>query len=220
MSNIIEVSNDGKIIEVLAGGVITVNGGSGGATNLAYTASPTNGIVTSDTGTDATIPLVSTDAGLMSPSDKTKLDGVATGATANATDAQLRDRATHTGTQAISTVSGLQTALDGKQPTGDYATNTALTDGLATKANVSHTHVIADVTNLQTTLDGKAPLVHTHVISDVTGLQTALDLKVDSNTTGITGADAILNIVSLTTAEYTAISTPNASTLYIITDAT
>lgn len=45
---------------------------------------------------------------------KTKLDGIATGATANATDAQLRDRATHTGTQAISTVTGLQTALDGK----------------------------------------------------------------------------------------------------------
>ncbi len=45
---------------------------------------------------------------------KTKLDGIATGATANATDAQLRDRATHTGAQAISTVSGLQTALDGK----------------------------------------------------------------------------------------------------------
>lgn len=45
---------------------------------------------------------------------KTKLDGIATGATANATDAQLRDRATHTGEQAISTVTGLQTALDAK----------------------------------------------------------------------------------------------------------
>lgn len=43
---------------------------------------------------------------------KTKLDGVATGATANATDAQLRDRATHTGVQAISTVTGLQSQLD------------------------------------------------------------------------------------------------------------
>lgn len=48
---------------------------------------------------------------------KTKLDGIADGATANATDAQLRDRATHTGTQAIGTVSGLQTALDGKVST-------------------------------------------------------------------------------------------------------
>lgn len=155
--NIVQVMDDGKTIEVLAGGVITVNGGGGGgATNLAYTASPTNGIVTSDTGTDATIPSgSSTNASLMLPSDKTKLDGVATGATANSTDAQLRDRATHTGSQAISTVSGLQTALDGKQPIGDYATNTALTNGLATKANVSHTHVIADVTGLQTALDGK-----------------------------------------------------------------
>lgn len=51
--------------------------------------------------------------------DKTKLDGVATGATANATDAQLRDRATHTGTQAISTVTGLQAALDNKINTSE-----------------------------------------------------------------------------------------------------
>ncbi len=38
---------------------------------------------------------------------KTKLDGIATGATANATDAQLRDRSTHTGTQAAGTITGL-----------------------------------------------------------------------------------------------------------------
>lgn len=191
MSNIIEITDDGKLIELLATGTIYVNGGGGGATawgaitgtlsnqtdlqsaldakqnilvnteniksingesilgagnlvvagggggaNLAYTASPTQGIVTSDSGTDATIPAGSaTNASLMLPADKTKLDGVASGATANSTDAQLRDRSTHTGTQAISTVTGLQTALDGKQATGDYATNTALTNGLATKEN-------------------------------------------------------------------------------------
>lgn len=38
---------------------------------------------------------------------KTKLDGIATGATANSTDAELRDRSTHTGTQAASTISDL-----------------------------------------------------------------------------------------------------------------
>jgi hypothetical protein len=38
-----------------------------------------------------------------------------------------------------------------------------------------------------------------------------------SNTTGIPGSDQVTNIVSLTQAEYNAI-TPNASTLYIITD--
>jgi len=37
----------------------------------------------------------------------TKLAGIAAGATANATDAQLRDRSTHTGTQAASTIAGL-----------------------------------------------------------------------------------------------------------------
>ena len=51
--------------------------------------------------------------GLMTASDKTKLDNIASGATANATNAQLRDRATHTGTQAISTVNGLSDALTG-----------------------------------------------------------------------------------------------------------
>ena len=43
----------------------------------------------------------------MTPAERTKLSGVATGATANATDAQLRDRATHTGTQPAATLSDL-----------------------------------------------------------------------------------------------------------------
>ena len=46
----------------------------GGATNLAYSAGATNGVVTSDTGTDATIPAADdTDAGLMVPAQFTKL---------------------------------------------------------------------------------------------------------------------------------------------------
>jgi len=42
---------------------------------------------------------------------KAKLDGITPGATANATDAQLRDRFSHTGTQALSTISGLGTGV-------------------------------------------------------------------------------------------------------------
>lgn len=41
---------------------------------------------------------------------------------------------------------------------------------------------------------------------------------VKTDVTGITGADAITNIVSLTQAEYDAI-TPDASTLYVIAEA-
>jgi hypothetical protein len=63
---------------------------------------------------------------------------------------------------------------------------------------------------------GAAAAIHTHVISDVTGLQTALDNKVSSNTTGVTGADQITNMMSLTQAEYDAIGTKNASTFYVI----
>jgi hypothetical protein len=42
-------------------------------------------------------------AGFMTGTDKAKLDGIATGATANSTDAFLLGRANHTGTQAITT---------------------------------------------------------------------------------------------------------------------
>lgn len=52
------------------------------------------------------------------------------------TGAYYLDRANHTSTQAIATVTGLQTSLDGKAAT-------------------NHMHAIADVTNLQTSLDGK-----------------------------------------------------------------
>lgn len=42
---------------------------------------------------------------------KAKLDGVAAGATANATDAQLRDRALHTGSQTAATISDFAAAV-------------------------------------------------------------------------------------------------------------
>jgi len=39
-----------------------------------------------------------------------------------------------------------------------------------------------------------------------------------SDPTGVTGADAVTNIISLTQSEYEAIGTPNAATIYAITD--
>jgi hypothetical protein len=50
----------------------------------------------------------------MLATERTKLTGIAAGATANSSDATLEDRANHTGTQAISTVTSLQSTLDGK----------------------------------------------------------------------------------------------------------
>lgn len=57
--------------------------------------------------------------GFMSAADKAKLDGIAAGATANDTDANLLNRANHTGQQEISTITGLQDALNGKASASD-----------------------------------------------------------------------------------------------------
>jgi Collagen triple helix repeat (20 copies) len=66
------------------------------------TATGTNtGDQTSITGNAGTATALSAGA------DRTKLDGIATGATANSTDAVLLARANHTGTQAVGTITGL-----------------------------------------------------------------------------------------------------------------
>jgi hypothetical protein len=73
----------------------------------------------------------------------------------NVSAANLRDRSTHTGTQATSTVAGLDAALAGKQPAGSYATTTQLADGLDDKADIVHTHAQIDVVGLGAALNAK-----------------------------------------------------------------
>lgn len=70
-------------------------------------------------------------AKIMTAAERAKLEGIATGATANATDAELRDRATHTGVQAIGTVAGLQAVLDDKSAIGHTHTASQISDGTA-----------------------------------------------------------------------------------------
>jgi hypothetical protein len=72
--------------------------------------------------------------GLYPDADATKLSGIEAGATANSTDAQLRARSSHTGTQAISTVSGLQTELDSKLDANAQAVDSDTVDGLHASA--------------------------------------------------------------------------------------
>lgn len=70
---IIQTPTDGNVTCIIQLVVVTGAGG-GGATNLSYTAAPAQGTVTSDTGTDATLPLANgTNAGLMAPAQFTKL---------------------------------------------------------------------------------------------------------------------------------------------------
>ena len=70
--------------------------GGGGSTNLSTTTSTTTLTVNSDTGTDAVLPAATTSvAGVLTASDKTKLDGVAAGATANANTDSLAEGSTN-----------------------------------------------------------------------------------------------------------------------------
>lgn len=128
-----------------------------------------------------------TSSGLMSDTDKTKLDGIAEGAnkytlpsagtslggvksggdvTISSGVITVNDDSHN---HVISNIDGLQSALDSKATSGHthndtYYTETEVDTLLSGKANTSHTHTIANITNLQSTLDGKASASHgTHV---------------------------------------------------------
>jgi hypothetical protein len=88
-------------------------------------------------------------------SAKTKLDGIATGATANATDAQLRDRATHTGTQIASTISDFATAVVAAAPPTTNAS--LLTSGTLADARLTANVVLTGDSRLS---NARTPTSH------------------------------------------------------------
>lgn len=90
----------------------------------------------------------------------TKLSGIATGATANSSDATLLNRANHTGTQAQSTITNLTTDLAAKAPTA----NPTFTGTITVPDN---SFAISKVSGLQTALNGKAASSHSHAIADL-----------------------------------------------------
>ncbi|WP_182341880.1 hypothetical protein [Comamonas koreensis] len=112
--------------------------------------------------------------------DRDKLAGIAVGATANASDAQLRDRTTHTGTQSIATVAGLQAALDSKVEkvagkglsTNDYST------AEATKLGAIAEQATKNATDAQ--LRDRSTHTGTQAVASIDNLQSTLDAKVDA----------------------------------------
>lgn len=105
-----------KSITVSAGTGLTGGGDLSANRTLSVNFGTTAGTVAEGNHTHANATV--SNAGFMSAADKTKLDGIATAATANQADAYLLDRANHTGTQAHTTVTGLNVAV----PSGPTAT--------------------------------------------------------------------------------------------------
>ncbi|GHC48070.1 DUF2793 domain-containing protein [Neogemmobacter tilapiae] len=110
----------------VAGANVQLDGAVGG-TDLSYTAA--SRLLASSSGADVVLPLADAgNAGLMAAGDFSKLTGIASGATANSTDAALLSRSNHTGSQPQSTVTNLVADLANKQPLdGDLTALAAVT---------------------------------------------------------------------------------------------
>lgn len=143
---------------------------------------------------------------------QTKLSGVATGATVNSSDAFLLSRDNHTGAQAISTVTGLQAALDGKQAAGSYQplatvlTNTTATFTTAQETKLSGIATGATANSSDASLLSRSNHTGAQAIATITGLQAALDGKQASGSYQPLATVLTNTTASFTTAQETKLS--------------
>jgi hypothetical protein len=131
-----------------------------------------------DIPADQIVGRISTGTGdpeLLTAAQVRALLNVAEGATANSADATLLNRANHTGTQPLSSISDAGTAASHDVPTsGDAAAGEV---------------VKGDDTRLS---DARAPTAHTHPVSEVTGFDAAVSANttVAANTAKLAGIDS------------------------------
>lgn len=151
--------------------------------------------------------------GLMLAADKVKINGIATGATANSADATLLSRSNHTGTQSLDT-------------TTDSATRLALTTAERTKLTGIATGATVNASDAQ--LRDRTTHTGSQAISTITGLQTALDGKqasgsyLTANQTitlsgDVTGSGATAITVTLATVNSNVGTFGNSTTVPVIT---
>lgn len=116
-----------------------------------------------------------------------KLAGVEPGATANSSDADLRDRATHTGTQLAATISNFSTSVDGRISAAIGSTVQAYSAALAAIVALNSTgHVVRTGAN-------------TYATRTVTGTNNQIDV---ANGNGVSG-NPTLSLSSNVTASLT-----------------
>ena len=157
------------------------------------------------------LPLASTEqAGAVKVGAGINVDanGTISISTGGATDAELRDRQTHTGIQGIETIDGLQAALNARAATThthdpasedasgfmsiadkgkldsieEFATFNSPDEALRDRATHTGEQSIDTITGLQAAIDGKAPMVHSHATAtgSAPGFMSAADkVKLD-----------------------------------------
>lgn len=179
--------------------------GSSGITNLDYTAGVSNGVVTSDAGTNATIPLAdATNAGLFSAAEKSKLAGIE----ANAKDDQNASEVPYTATGNL-VATNVQDALDELQ--GDI-------DNISAESNdLGITHNSGDI---DITIEGGTGITIDAATQSLAGAMTAADkTKLDgietgadvTDSTNVDAAGAVMNADTTTASMQFVIDEDNMS---------
>lgn len=127
-----------------------------------------------------------------SATEKTKLAGIATGATANDTDANLKARANHTGTQTASTISDFSTAADARISNAAGTSIASLSGGKVPSSQLP----AVSLTSVQTAASEVAQLALTTEEGDVV-------VRTDENKTYMRNSG-----VAGTMADFTLLNTP------------
>jgi hypothetical protein len=193
----LSTSDKTKLDGIAAGAQVNV------ATNLGYTSAASTGTVTSSTGTSATLPAATTSiAGLLTSADKTKLDGIATGATANTgTVTSVAASAgtgisisgspiTTSGTLTITNTAPHQATNLGITGTGDTRTITSSTGTDVTIPVATTTTAGWLSTADKTKLDGIAANANNYTLPTATSSVTG-GVRLGSDTAQATAANAV-----------------------------
>jgi hypothetical protein len=173
------------------------------------------------------VTLTSSDVGLSAvnnTSDASKPVSTLQAAADAAVQAYAIQRAYHTGTQLASTISDFATEA---AKFGPVTSVNGQTGAVTISGSGTYTLPAATVSTLGGVIVGNGLSVSSGTLSaavtSVAGRTGAITLTsadvanvVSSDPTGISGADAITNMVSLTAAEYAALGSKSASTLYVI----
>ena len=178
---------DNSIAEVkLDAAARTKLNGAGGTTNLSTSTTTASVVVHSSSGNDATLSSAdATHAGVLTGSDKAKLDGIASGAEVNAVSSVAGKTGAVTLAKSDVGLGNVDNTADTDKPISD-ATQIALNAKAAASslATIATTGSYSDLTNVPSTF---TPTAHTHAAIDIAS--GVLDMaRIPTGTTGSTVA--------------------------------
>ena len=180
-------------------GTTWIDLGSSGITNLSYSAAVSNGVVTSSTGTNATIPLADgTNAGLFSAAEKTKLGAISgTNTGDNATNSQYSGLVSNVSTN-LSEGSTTTTTVGVNSSDGNNAT---LAQASSTRAGVLSSAKFDEIEDNTSAIAGITSNVATN-LSEGTTTNTTVNVNSSDGTNATLAAASTLRAGVMSKAKF------------------